>query len=140
MQQLAMKHLEQSMNDFVKLLEGDFQLTVRTWKVKPTFKKSVKKNNKSIEGKVSTDNDIYRFVSGGTRVRYATMTPDFVAKTRPGNIPSGPGRGGVLYISKQKPRPGIEAREFDKQIKNKRGKEFAKTMLDGINKFIMEVN
>jgi hypothetical protein len=58
----------------------------------------------------------YIYVELGTRVRYATMTPDFTAKTQPRVIDSGPGSGGVLFVNKQRPRPGIEARHSNEVI------------------------
>jgi hypothetical protein len=38
------------------------------------------------------------------------MSKDFVAKTRPGSLKSGPGRGGVVFIGRNVSRPGIKAR------------------------------
>jgi hypothetical protein len=47
------------------------------------------------------------------------MTPNFRAKTVPGRIRSNKGRGGVAYISRMHPRPGIVARRFDDVILDK---------------------
>ena len=111
--------LESAMQETVREIEQDFAKTTRTWKRKPRFSKTVKALASSIIGEVSTDSDIYRFISGGTRVRYATMTPGFVAKTVPQWIGSRPGAGGLLRVDRRRPRPGITAREFDKQIARK---------------------
>jgi hypothetical protein len=93
-------------------LTADFGKTVSTWKDKPTFE-----THKIRGGRVvSAHNRIYFFISEGTRVRYATMTPNFKAKTAPGRLQAGAGAGGVLFISKKRPRPGIKARKFDKQL------------------------
>jgi len=124
----ALWFFEEGMKDFVDLVHTDFLLTVKTWKTKPVFQKTVKDARKAIKGQVSTDNDIYRYVSAGTKVRYATMSMDFAAKTRPGSISSGSGRGGVLFVNKKYPRPGIEARKFDKQIKDRRKGAFVLIM------------
>lgn len=98
-----------------KAAEGltvDFKKTVSTWNDKPTFKTYKLKEARV----VSSLNKIYFFVSEGTRIRYATMTPNFQAKTAPGRLQSGAGRGGVLYINKKRPRPGIKGRKFAEQL------------------------
>lgn len=121
---LVIETIVAAMRDDVNpLLRREFAKTTATWKEQPTFTSAVEVTSNAIIGEVATDNKIYRFVSGGTRVRYAIMTPDFVAKTRPRVIGSGPGRGGVAFISRKHPRPGIEAREFAETIaKNQRRK------------------
>ena len=91
----------------------DLGTTVQTWRERPTFE--IKKTGPDSR-EIGTDNLIYKFVSGGTKVRYATMTPDFIAKTRPGWIGSGAGRGGRAFVNKKKPMPGIKARHFPKAI------------------------
>ena len=52
----------------------------------------------------------------GTEVRYATMTHDFQAKTSHRELVSGVGRGGLYFVNKRWPKPGIDAREFDPEI------------------------
>jgi len=68
----------------------------------------------------------YKFVVGGTKVRYATMTPDFESKTRPHALDSRPGAGGLLFVDTRRPRPGIEAREYDKDIAKDQQPKFKK--------------
>lgn len=102
----------------------DFDVTTRTWKRRPVFLVRGKKGERTIY----TDSDIYKFVSGGTRVRYATMTPGFRAKTRVRYIGSNMGRGGVAFISRKHPRPGIKAREFPEAIIAKWDKEAPRQM------------
>lgn len=97
-------------------IEEDFRKTYKTWEHKPDFTRKDTVRNGVYKTEVYTDDRIYTFVNDGTSVRYATMTGDFVPKTQPGVLGSGPGRGGVLYVSRQRPRPGIIAREFDLQI------------------------
>lgn len=111
--------LEDGMDKAAVDLKKDFQLTVKTWSDKPSFGIESKKERRIVSAK----NKIYFFVSEGTRVRYATMTPNFKAKTAPGRFQAGAGAGGVAYISKRRPRPGIKARKFDDQlVKRWRGK------------------
>ena len=54
------------------------------------------------------------WLSFGTSVRYAQMTPDFKAKTAVGRCASGGGAGGFSHVDKRNPRPGIKARGWDK--------------------------
>lgn len=109
-QERAIKNFLDSTAENIRI---DLQVTVQTWKEKPTFKIEVTGEDSR---EISTDNLIYKFVSGGTKVRYATMTGDFIAKTRPGWIGSGAGRGGRAFVNKKKPMPGIKARHFPKVI------------------------
>ena len=55
----------------------------------------------------------------GTKVRYAVMTKNFVPKTREGQLNSWAGRGGMLFVSKKHPMPGIKARKFTKALADK---------------------
>lgn len=92
----------------------DFDTTTQTWQKRPLF--TIEKS----PGKrvVATKSDIYRFISRGTRIRYAVMTPDFAPKTRTGYIGSNKGKGGLAFVGKV-PLPGIEAREFEEVIGKK---------------------
>lgn len=133
-------------------IEKDFAKTTRTWKEKPKFERTVKvgvaaggRLAKQVTGsatgvsvEVSTDSDVYRFVDEGTKVRYATMTPDFLAKTQPNVIGSRRGRGGLLFVNKKKPRPGIKARNFSKIIQKKWQPRFRKEMQAALDKAAKE--
>ena len=104
-----------------------FDKTINTWKHKPEFKTEIiSEGDNYISGMYYTESDIYKFVSRGTRVRYATLTPDFKPKTKVGVIGSGPGKGGVLYIDTTKPRPGIKAREFEEEVAKRQSGFFRK--------------
>lgn len=123
------RRLERALENFLDAgaenLRIDFQTTTQTWKHPVVFE--IKKE--SYARWVFTRNRIYKFVSGGTRVRYATMTPGFTPKTRTGHIGSGPGSGGVLYVNRRRPRPGIRAREFPKAINAKWSKRWKSLFL-----------
>lgn len=92
-----------------------FEKTVSTWKRKPTFSIYRNKEGRSI-GTRGEYSDIYGYIDNGTRVRHAVMTPDFLAKTRPGSIFARGGRGGLAFVSKKINRPGIVARGFSEII------------------------
>jgi hypothetical protein len=107
--------LEKSMDESALLIQTAFQLTVSTWSDQPKFE--IKKTETSRI--ISTTNKNYSFVNQGTAVRYATMTPDFAAKSQAGFAGAQAGAGGVLFINRNFPRPGIKARKFDKLIRDK---------------------
>lgn len=119
------KEFERVANNFLdetaQAMQADYYVTVKTWDhpVKFVIEK------RPYERDIYTDDDPYFYVSEGTSVRYATMTPDFRAKSAPGLIRSVQGRGGVLYINKARPRPGIVGREFPKAINSKWEKQFS---------------
>lgn len=129
-------------NVMLPLVAADFNKAVATWKEKPKFIKRVVVGNqaggalaKKVTGnaggvmlEVLTLSDIFRFLDEGTKIRYATMTKNFQAKTRPRHIGSVRGRGGLLFISRQRPRPGIKAREFTSTIHAKWQPRFFKAM------------
>lgn len=102
-------------------MKRDFQRTTKTWEHKPTFHQLTE-----IEPEptvmVYTEDEQYGYVSGGTRVRRALMTPDYSPKTRPGVLDSFPGRGGVVYVSRKLNLPGIEARRFPEAVEKKHKK------------------
>lgn len=116
----AQKVIENVLDMTAEAIRADYHVTTRTWSNKPTF--VIEKPN-PWERLIYTENEIYGYVSEGTPVRYATMTPDFQAKTAPRVIASGTGRGGVAFVSKAHPRPGIKAREFPETIGRKWDKE-----------------
>lgn len=113
--------IENTLEEAAKNVKIDFGVTTRTWKKRPEFE--IKKPKK-FERTISTTNKIYYFISGGTRVRYATMVPGFRSKTVVRRITPRKGKGGVLFISRRIPRPGIEAREFPETIIKKEEKYY----------------
>jgi len=106
----------------------DFRKTVRTWNDKPRFRKAISVGPRSVDILVGTDNDIYRYVNDGTRVRYAVMSRDFIPKTRVRHIGSFRGRGGMVFINKNHPMPGIVGRHFDEEIQKKWQSRYKKAM------------
>lgn len=118
---VALKEFTEAMERVIDRANKEFAKTYATWKNKPEFEQSVEADNNKVIGSTLTSGEglrenPYPFVTKGTKVRYATMTPDFAAKTQPRVIGSGGGRGGLLYVNKNRPRPGIEAREFEEEI------------------------
>lgn len=113
------------MGNTVKAIGRDFGRTVQTWDDKPTWTHDIKRTTITLIGRWVTIADsarpadaniIYRFITRGTSIRYATMTKDFVPKTQFRVLDSGPGHPGLLYVSKRRPRPGIKGRQWEEMI------------------------
>lgn len=111
-----------------EIINREYQKTTRTWKNKPEHDIIFKQTKQKISSLNITDNKIYFFLHGGTKVRYAVLSRDWVSKTTPRFIGSGTGRGRVLFVSKKHPRPGIEAREWTDVIAKNRTKPYKANM------------
>lgn len=90
-----------------------FKISTNTWQSGGGFEIN-KKDKFKLE--IATSEKPYIFINFGTRVRYAQLSPDWQSKSTPGQLPSGPGAGRALYIDTSKPKPGIEARHFDRLV------------------------
>ena len=66
----------------------------------------------------------WRWVSGGTDIRYATMSYDWESKTKIRRLNSGKGSGTLAYVDVSQPREGIEAREIDEHLRDTLEPEF----------------
>ncbi len=114
-----------------KFADIQFGLTYKTWEHKPTFKQDFKENSKQMvastltSGTGSKDNP-YPFITKGTSVRFALMTDDFSPKSKVRVIGSGRGKGGVVYVDKRRPLPGIKGREFEPEIAKREQPKFEK--------------
>jgi hypothetical protein len=124
-----LRAVENTLTMTAKAVKVDFDTTTRTWKERPEF--TIEKA--PFERIVGTDSDIYRFVTRGTSIRYATMMPGFSPKTSVRMIGSSGGKGGVAFISKKHPKPGIKAREFEETIGTKWQKEMPAQMQRAID-------
>lgn len=112
-----------------KEIEYDFQQTVKTWEEKPDFdvKKSI--GLMKIKVEVTTDDEVYMWVSRGTEPHIITPIEDdgvlvyqeeYHPKTHIGVIEATDGgEEGDLVFSKYALHPGIEARNFDVTIREK---------------------
>lgn len=119
----------------------DFNRTTATWqhKVRFTSKVQASAGAGGVRIEVSTKDPIYGYIDQGTRVRYATMSPDFSPKTQPDVILSVPGKGRRLFVNKKRPRPGIKARNFSKIIAKSYFKEFRRRMQNALDRFARRV-
>lgn len=114
------------------MVTQDMASAIDTWKHKSSihFDAKMRLSKSSITVSIFTDDAVFNYIEGGTEVRYATMTrePRFVAKTSPGSLSSIRGAGGLHYVDKRVPRPGIEAREFYRVSVEKRRAAFISKM------------
>lgn len=108
-----------------KAIVVDFKVTTQTWQHKPMFKIE---EAGALQYIIGTDDDVYHYVSGGTRPHIITpksgkvlaFGPNSRAKTRVRSISSGTGgSGGGIVYAKIIHHPGNEAREFDETIAEK---------------------
>ena len=98
-----LKPFEKNMGFYLTKVKASFSSSVSTWDHKPPFDKEIETVGGwggmiRVTGTVSTEDDVYRYLNDGTSVRYATMTPNFKAKTKPGRISAGAGAGGLLSL------------------------------------------
>jgi len=125
----------------IDFADKQFAKTYKTWKHKPDFKTVIEEKRSAIIGSTTTtgegsrDNP-YPFITKGTKVRYATMTPDFIAKTKPRIIGSGRGRGGLAFVDTRRPKPGIKAREFEEEVFKKTEPVFIKATNKAMRIFV----
>lgn len=122
-----------------RLLTQQFERTTRTWSNRPRFVSTVRESSSEVVANTGTENEIYGYINNGTPVRYATMTPDFVSKTVPRVLDSRRGAGGVQFISRAHPRPGIEAREFDRVIAHQQESAIVRILRQQIERAIREL-
>lgn len=113
------EEMEKTAATIAKDATADFKRTVATWKDKPKFNTVIKTGAAGGGVTITITPDPvtpYLFVDEGTKVRYATMSPDWKSKTEPNVVQAFPGKGKKLFVSKKHPRPGIKARNFTKLI------------------------
>lgn len=123
-----------------KNIQQNFNPTVKEWTGdKPDFISEVEKGNEVILHQIRLEGPDkavpkWFWLSFGTSVRYATMTPDFQSKTRPGTLKNRKGKGGVLFIDRSKPRPGIEARLWHEIIARAAKPVYVKDLMKALRK------
>jgi len=114
--------------------------TTQAWdEEKPTFKTKITATTSEIVVDTQpTGNehgiDKFGWLNAGTSVRFAAMTPDFSAKTKPGRLASKPGIGGFMRLT-GRDMGGIAARRWTIIITEKRQKPFG----DNIQRVILQI-
>ncbi len=118
----------------------DFKTTTQTWEHQPAFDIQQPSEDQRVVG---TDDDIYHFVSGGTKPHIIVprngkvltwIGANYRPKTRPRVIKSNKGgNDNTIVYTKLVQHPGTEAREFDEAIAEKWQKELPITMQRAID-------
>lgn len=146
--QLGQKIVQQQRRQLerdVLAMKADYEKTTATWKHKPLFETRVLMAGGVMTGLVFTEDEIFKFVDGGTRPhqikprRYPALRfkTGYNAKTRPGVLSSRSGGPFGKYVyAKQVNHPGTEARGFSEAITKKYNKVIPKHMADIIRQII----
>jgi hypothetical protein len=116
-------------------------MTTGYWQNPPQFKDELgyQAGNPFVRAYPSGDINAVRhwiWVEGGTAVRYAVLSRNWISKTHiPGSLGTNiKGRGRVLFVSKKYPHPGIEARNWSSLIRRKMQPDFTRKIQDAIKK------
>lgn len=129
----VMAEVEKEMKAIHKEVDKDFDSTVQTWDNKPKWDREFKASSKQIRFATMTADQIYSYVSGGTRPhrilprrgKTLAFPGTFRAKTSPGTIPSGAGgSSGATVYSRGVMHPGSKPRNYPEQIRRKWEKPF----------------
>ena len=120
--------------------------TTSTWKgAKPTFETLVGLS-RGLGGGASVATgpsgntegvNKWHWLNGGTRIRWALMSPNWKSKTKPGKFKSGGGRGRVVVTGRRRmsrPQPGIKARNWADKLQKQRRKPFTLLMIRAMNR------
>jgi hypothetical protein len=121
------------------LIKKDFEKTTATWDHKPKFEVLISLTGPGPVVLVDTDDQIYAWVSKGTRKNYPipkagpgilAFRPGYFSKTVPNILGSraGGSYGEKIIINKQVIHPGIKARNFDKMVQKIWDKKFKRDM------------
>lgn len=117
----------------------DFKTTTATWDHQPAFDIQSPSADQRVVG---TDDDIYGYVTGGTKPHVivahgkglAFPGGGFRPKSRPRYIGSNKGsKGGAIIVRPKVHHPGTTAREFEQTIAEKWQKELPITMQRAID-------
>lgn len=126
-QKRMQRELEAAINKTLDAVRSDFRRTVRTWKEQPVFVLvKARAVGANLEGEVHTTNEIYRYVTRGTRPhpivaknasKLFFKTGGFLPKTTARVIGSKTGKSGSEWAAaSQVNHPGTQAREFEEEI------------------------
>jgi hypothetical protein len=110
-------NLASTLQKSAAIVQADFLIATESWGALPQTKINSPDNYTK---EITASGIPFKFVNFGTKVRYAHMSGDFLAKSSPGSLAAAGGKGGVAFINKKRPLPGIEARHFEKGIAEKR--------------------
>lgn len=115
--------------------------TIATWNHKPSVVVEVTARGARIMvGSVQAGRKkkpIWKYLDEGTAHRYATMTPGFRSKTRPGYLVSYAGAGHKAYVNTKIDRGPIEARGWSQKIRERGQKSIRAGIRDAVRKGLL---
>lgn len=132
--------IKKELNKEVDIIERMYQKTISTWNNKPRFVKEIIFTRESAIARVRLDkrlkaSKVYSYLDKGTKKRWALMSQDFSPKTTHRTIGSRQGSGKAVLRGRRAmlargipARKGIKAREFSKEISERRKREWEKKM------------
>lgn len=144
------KHIENAMTKIADDIKNNFEKTTSTWSTKVVFRKYTKFDwNTELVAGSDTDNNIYRYVSGGVKGHKITaggafysgrsnkmalaFQPGFRPKTVPGRLNAGRGgRSGPVVLRESVQWPGIKPRKFDETVLKERKDWINKTIQNSV--------
>ena len=95
-----------------KEMKFALELTTATWNHPVTFESHIQYRGGDLVIVAWTKDYVWQLLNRGTSIRYATMTDDFQPKTKRGFLGSFRGQGGMAFVNKKRPRPGIKSRDW----------------------------
>jgi hypothetical protein len=133
--------IENAGNMSSKAVKVDFSVTTRTWNGQPDF--TIDHMANKPEWTIGTDNEIYKYVTGGTKAHVITpkngkvlsfFRTGFMPKTRAGWIGSNKGRTATKDKTATKivHHPGTQARKFVETIGDKWESEWPRQLARAI--------
>lgn len=133
------------LNKMSREMIDDYKATTRTWETDVKFEVVKEFNKNDISLLVGTNNLIYQFVDGGTKPHVikaktpyglAFNSKGFKPKTSPNNLNSSNGRkaNSGFVRPQQVKHPGIEPRNFSREISRKFEKQFPSRIQSAINR------
>jgi len=136
----AKKIMRSQLRKEARIIHKAFNTTTRTWEHKPVFKEHthLSMSDAVIWVEVETDDEIYRYVSEGTRPhtivpkregRRLVFKAGYKSKTTPRVIGSHKGGpfGKIVWAKKAK-HPGTKARQFPAEIAKRKRPGFTRRM------------
>lgn len=131
------RELDAGLDDSAQRVQANLEKPTSTWQTKVAFQIKAIANGRII----STTNEIYGYVSKGTRphviraknARYLNFPSASSPKTSPGSLDSGAGsRGPADTFRRQVFHPGTEARKFDEAAAKIARVEYPKRMQEAV--------
>ena len=122
-----------------RIFENMYNLVAKGFSDRPRFKKEMSSGTGSLVGKTSTTDTPFVFIDVGTSERWALMSEDFSPRTTP-NVLGIKGRQGKAVLRGKSAmlahglsaRPGIQPRNFSKEIAKRRAKPFSEKVQKAI--------